>query len=73
MYILKCTTVTGARNIVWLDPMSREITGGVVTTGSLSRLTFNTLATSHAGTYTCRALVNEMAIYAHKDVSVLSK
>ena len=54
-----CTvTVTGSTDqptITWLDPTSNTITSGVVTTGSLSILTFNPLAVSHAGTYTCRA------------------
>ena len=54
-----CTvTVTGSTDqpdITWLGPMDSEVTAGVETTGSMSTLTFNPLAASHAGTYTCRA------------------
>ena len=60
-YHLVCTvTVTGTTDqptITWLDPMNNTISSGVVTTGSLSTLTFNPLAASHAGTYTCRAML----------------
>ena len=62
-YRLVCTvTVTGSTDqptITWLDPTSNTITSGVVTTGSLSILTFNPLAVSHAGTYTCRTTLGD--------------
>ena len=59
-YSLECTvTVTGSNDqptTTWLmGPMDNMITSGVVTTGSMSTLTFNPLAASDAGTYTCRA------------------
>ena len=58
-YNLRCTvTVTGSTNqptITWLDSMNNMITSGVETTDSMSTLTFNPLAASHAGIYTCRA------------------
>ena len=80
-YHLVCTvTVTGTTDqptITWLDPMNNTISSGVVTTGSLSTLTFNPLAASHAGTYTCRArstligavLTEKIAITVHSECS----
>ena len=62
-YTLECSvSVTGSTDtptITWLDPMNNQITSGlrVMTTGSVSRLTFNPLAASDAGRYTCRASV----------------
>ena len=57
-YSLECSaTVTGSNDqptITWLDPMNNPVPSGMVTTtGSMSTLTFNPLAASHAGTYTC--------------------
>ena len=62
-YSLECiVTVTGSDdqpNITWLmGPMDNMITSGVMTTGVMSTLTFNPLAASHAGTYTCRATLD---------------
>ena len=58
-YRLECSvTVAGSTDqptITWLDPMNNQITSGVETTGSMSTLTFNPLAASDGGTYTCRA------------------
>ena len=58
-YSLECSvTVSGLTEqptLTWLDPMNNQITSGVVTTGSMSTLTFNPLAASQDGmTYTCR-------------------
>ena len=58
-YSLECSaTVTGSTDqptITWLDPMNNPVPSEMVTiTGSMSTLTFNPLAASHAGTYTCR-------------------
>ena len=58
-YSLECSaTVTGSTDqptITWLDPMNNQVpTEMVTTTSSMSTLTFNPLAASHAGTYTCR-------------------
>ena len=80
-YHLVCTvTVTGTTDqptITWLDPMNNTISSGVVTTGSLSTLTFNPLAASHAGIYTCRArstligavLTEKITITVHSECS----
>ena len=58
-YSLQCAvTVTGSTDqpaITWLGPMNYEVTAGVETIDSMSMLTFNPLAASHAGTYTCGA------------------
>ena len=59
-YSLECSaTVTGSTDqpsITWLDPMNNSVSSEMVTTtGSMSTLTFNPLAASHAGTYACRA------------------
>ena len=61
-YSLECSaTVTGSTDqptITWLDPMNNTVPSEMVTTtGSMSTLTFNPLAASHAGTYTCRGMV----------------
>ena len=58
-YSLECSaTVTGSTDqptITWLDPMNNPVLSEMVTTtGSMSTLTFISLAASHAGTYTCR-------------------
>ena len=69
-YSLVCSvsTVTGSTDqptITWLDPMNNPVPPD--TTGSMSTLTFNPLAASHAGTYTCRATV-ESAVYTATEV-----
>ena len=61
-YSLVCSaTVTGSTDqptITWLDPMNNPVPSEMVTTtGSVSTLTFNPLAASHAGTYKCSATV----------------
>ena len=57
-YSLVCSTVSGSTDITWLDPMNNPVPSGMVTTtGSMSTLTFNPLAASHVGTYTCRATI----------------
>ena len=49
------TGSTDQPTITWLDPMNNPVPSEMVTTtGSMSTLTFNPLAASHAGTYTCR-------------------
>ena len=76
-YTLECSvTVTGSNDqptITWLDPMNNMITSGVVTTGSTSTLTFNQLAASHAGTYTCRATLGSDMDSASMTISVRSE
>ena len=57
-YRLVCSaTVTGSTDqptFTWLDPMDNLVPSGMfTTTGSMSTLTFNPLAVTHAGTYTC--------------------
>ena len=77
-YSLECfVTVTGSADqptITWLiGPMDNVITSGVVTTGSISTLTFSPLAASHAGTYTCRATVDNATESASTTVTVQSE
>ena len=77
-YSLECTvTVTGSTNqptITWLmGPMDNMITSGVVTTGSMSTLTFNPLAASDAGAYTCRATLGSAVDSASTTITVQSK
>ena len=85
-YSLECT-VTGSNdqpNITWMynhgtetsssDAASRTSTVSVTNSsgGSYSStLTFNPLAASHAGTYTCTAMVNGVVRTANKDVIVV--
>ena len=74
-YRLECTiTVTGSTDqptITWL--MNSMITSGVVTNGGLSTLTFNPLAASHAGTYTCRATLGSAMDSASTTIIVQSE
>ena len=78
-----CTvTVTGPiqdPDIVWLmGPMNNVIASGVVTTDSISTLTistltFNPLEASHAGTYTCRATVDNAMESVSRTLTVQSE
>ena len=45
----------------------------VVTTGGMSTLTFNPLAASHAGTYTCRATLGSAMDSASTTITVQSE
>ena len=77
-YSLECTvTVTGSTDqptITWLmGPMNNMITSGVVTTGSMSTLTFNPLSASDAGTYTCRATLGSAMDLIFTTIAVQSK
>ena len=76
-YSLECiVTVTGSTgqpNIIWLDPMDNIITSGVMTNSSMSTLTFNPLAASHAGTYTCRAALGSAMDSASRTITVQSE
>ena len=70
-----CTaTVTGTTeqpNITWSGP---GVTAGMITTtGSMSTLTFNPLAASHAGTYTCTGMVGGVTVMDTSVVTVNSK
>ena len=67
------TELPGQPNITWLDPTNSEVTAGVVTTGSTSTLTFNPLAASDAGTYTCRAILGSVIETAEMMVTVQCK
>ena len=67
------TGSTDQPTITWLDPMNNMITSGVETTGSMSTLTFNPLAASHAGTYTCRATLGGAVQTEEVAVTVLSE
>ena len=77
-YRLRCTvTVTGSTDqpvFTWLmGPMNSEVTAGVETADSMSMLTFNPLAATHAGTYTCRATLNSAMDSETVTVSVESE
>jgi hypothetical protein len=77
-YTLECTvTVTGSTDqpmITWLmGPLDNVITSGVMTTGSMSTLTFNPLSASHAGTYTCRATLGSAMDSASRTIIVQSE
>ena len=79
-YTLRCTiTVTGSDDqptITWLmGPMDNQmmISSGVVTTSSMSTLTFNPLSASHAGAYTCRAILGSAMDSASRTIAVQSK
>ena len=77
-YSLECTvTMTGSTvdlpAITWLDPMNNPITSGVETTGSMSTLTFNPLAASHFGTYTCTATLGSAMDSASTTITVQSE
>ena len=69
--------VTGAIDqprITWLmGPMNSTVTTGVVTTGNVSTLTFDPLAASDAGTYTCRATLGSVIETEEMNVTVQSK
>ena len=67
------TELSGEPNIIWLDSVDSQVTAGVVTTGSMSTLTFNPLEASDAGTYTCRATLGSVTETAEMMVSVQSK
>ena len=81
-YSLICTVaVTGSNDqlmITWLmGPMDNMVNTNadgvtVVTTGGLSTLTFDPLAASHAGTYTCRATLGS-AVEASTTITVQSE
>ena len=77
IYSLVCSvSVTGSTEqptITWLNPMNRQITSEVETTGSMNTLTFNPLATSDAGTYTCRATLGSAMDSASRTITVRSK
>ena len=76
-YSLECTvTVTGSNDqptITWLMGANNMITSGVVTTGGMSTLTFNPLAASHAGIYTCRATLDSVMDSASTTITVQSE
>ena len=76
-YSLECTiTVTGSIDqpvITWLSRMDNMITSGVVTNRGSSTLTFNPLAASHAGTYTCRATLGSAMDSASITITVQSE
>ena len=77
-YSLECTiTVTGSIDqpmITWLmGHMDNMITSGVVTNRGSSTLTFNPLAASHAGTYTCRATLGNAVDSASTTITVKSE
>ena len=77
-YSLECSaTVTGSTDqptITWLDPMNNPVPSEMVTTtGSMSTLTFNPLAASNTGTYTCGGMIEGAKQNATKRITVQSK
>ena len=84
-YTLECTvTVTGSTDqptIIWLDngavissTTTRMVSGITGSAGSYSTtLTFNPLAASHAGTYTCRATLDSAMDSASRTITVQSE
>ena len=77
-YSLECSaTVAGSTDqptITWFDQMNNSTPSGMVTImGSMSTLTFNRLAASDAGTYTCRATVGGRVQTAAVNVTVERK
>ena len=76
-YSLVCSvTVTGSTatpTITWLDPMNNQVTSGVMTTGSMSTLTFNPLSASQAGTYICRVALGSAVDTTSRLVTVQSE
>ena len=77
-FSLECTaTVTGLIDqptITWLDQMNNLIPSGMVNImGSMSTLTFNQLAVSDAGTYTCTAAVGGRVQTAAVNITVESE
>ena len=77
-YSLECSaTVTGSTDqptITWLDLMNNPVPSEMVTTtGRMSTLTFNPLAASHAGTYTCRGILGHATQSITAEIIVQSK
>ena len=80
IYSLVCTVIvsgsaTPEPNITWMPQLVSQATvSNLNSAGNYSStLTFNPLAASHAGTYTCQAVVNGMMRTSSKDVIVHSK
>ena len=78
-YSLMCSTrtaslVTGQPTITWLDPSSAAVPSEMVSVvGDVHTLTFNPLAASDAGTYTCRAVLGNIIEIAEMTVTVQSE
>ena len=53
--------------------MDSMITSGVITNGGISTLTFDPLAASHAGTYTCRATLGSIMDSVSRNITVQSE
>lgn len=50
---------TDQPNITWIDPMNDTVPFEMISaTDNTSTLTFNPLSVSHAGNYTCRAILD---------------
>ena len=77
-YSLECyatvTESTDQPTITWLDAMNNPVPSEMVnTTGFMSTLTFDPLAVSHSGTYTCRVAVGGAVQTATEAVAVQGK
>ena len=78
-YTLTCNVsvasgVTGTPTVQWMRPGSSApiVTGGNFTVRSTSpyTLTINPLRLSHAGQYTCRAMVDDNTVVASMSVDI---
>ena len=76
-YSLECTVYSTASNsflnydFTWLGPTNstKSVPSEMVnTTGNMSTLTFDPLATSHAGNYTC--VVTALALFMNEEVDL---
>ena len=68
-YKLVCLAVTKSTSINWSPVPS----GMVITTGSMSTLTFSPLTVSYAGTYTCTAMIGTTIYNATETITVHGK
>ena len=81
VYSLECSVNTtdsssnqSTIDITWLNPMNDRVPSGMVSTvGNTSTLTFNPLAASDAGTYTCRVGAGSTIQNATTSITVESK
>ena len=73
VYSLTCSIVTGS-SVTWLDPTGTPVSSETVSTmGDVYVLTFNPLTAAHAGTYTCRAVLESRVGSAEITVTVQSE
>ena len=72
-FSLVCSTVTGS-TVTWLDPTDAAVPSEMISVmGDVHTLTFNPLAASDAGTYTCRAMLGSVVETVEMTVTVTSE